>query len=214
MNKRAPLFAALGAVVVLLIFSFAFLFPKGGQVKSAEEDLDGARGEELSLRQELARLEATRQDAPRIRRELATLRRLVPPVADLPGLINQLQGAANESRVDFFAVSPQVPSASEAGPAVQVPTQVQVIGGFFAVDEFLFLLETLPRAAKITTVDFSAGPDGLPDIQVIMAVTFFTTDTSAGPGAPVESPTPEPSPTPTAGPGETPTAGPSPSPGG
>jgi hypothetical protein len=104
-------------------------------------------------------------------------------VADLPGLINQLQTAADISRVDFFAISPQPPAVTPDGRASQIPTTIQVIGGFFPVDEFLFRLETLPRAAKVNNISVTAGPAGLPQLDVSLETSFYTTDLQAGPGA-------------------------------
>ena len=63
-------------------------------------------------------------------------------------------------------------------------------GGYFAIDEFLFLLETLQRAAKVTTLAITPGTGGetttttsASTLQLQMTVEFYTTDTSAGPGS-------------------------------
>jgi hypothetical protein len=58
-----------------------------------------------------------------------------------------------------------------------------VTGGFFAVDEFLFRLETLPRQMKVINLTVGAGPEGLPQLQISMSAEAYTTDTSAGPGS-------------------------------
>lgn len=181
MNRRAPLFAAAGALVLVLAAFFLLVFPKMREVSRTEEELEQARSEEVGLRSELARLQAVREDAPRVQRQLARLRRNLPPVADLPGLINQLQSAADVSGVDFFSITPGTPVPVPAG-ASEIPAQVQVIGGFFPVDEFLFRLETLPRASKVLNISVAEGTDGLPQISVTLDVRFFTTDLQAGPG--------------------------------
>ncbi|HEX2024998.1 MAG TPA: hypothetical protein VHH92_01250, partial [Actinomycetota bacterium] len=93
------------------------------------------------------------------------------------------QNVADVAGVDFFSVAPGDPVPVPAGQAAEVPAQVQVVGGFFPVDEFLFRLETLQRASKVQTVDVVEGPDGLPQLQVTMDVRFYTTDLDAGPGA-------------------------------
>ena len=64
-------------------------------------------------------------------------------------------------------------------------------GGYFAIDEFLFLLETLQRAAKVTTLAITPSGAGgeattttsTSTLQLQMTVEFYTTDTSAGPGS-------------------------------
>jgi Tfp pilus assembly protein PilO len=88
--------------------------------------------------------------------------------------------------VDFFSVAPGTPTAAEAGFSV-VPAQIQVTGGYFSLDEFLYRLETLPRAVKVTSLQISPGggegqaaPAAL---SMQLSVEFYTTDVSAGPGS-------------------------------
>jgi Tfp pilus assembly protein PilO len=207
-NRRGPIIAAVVAVVLAIAVFFLLVYPKMGEVRDTEDELEQAQQEELTLQTELDRLQAAREQAPEIQRQLARFRRQIPPVADLPGLINELQDIADIAGVDFFAISPGTPTATTAG-AAEIPATVQVVGTFFPVDEFLFRLETLPRASKAVSVTVAEGPEGLPQIDVTMDVRFYTTDTEAGPGAAVEtpapgataSPSPSPSPSPTESPG-------------
>lgn len=200
MTGRALLIAAAAWIVGAILVFFFLVSPKMGEVSDAREQLEQAQAEEVARRAELSRLQELRQDAPDIRRQLKDIQDQVPPQADLPGLINLLQDAADDSGVEFFSISPGDPVGVPAG-AAEIPAQVQVIGRFFPVDEFLTELETLERAAKVTNLTISEGEDGLPQIQAQMAVEFYTTDLNAGPAtpgeeevAPAESPAAEPSP--------------------
>ncbi len=52
------------------------------------------------------------------------------------------------------------------------------------MEEFLYRLETLPRAAKVIT--FSLSPGGQADrseLSMALTVELYTTDASAGPGS-------------------------------
>jgi Tfp pilus assembly protein PilO len=207
-NRRAPLIAGLIILVLALAAVFLLVLPKISDVGEAEDRLEQVEQDEVALQTELSRLQEAAENAPQLRRELARFRRAVPPVADLPGLINLLQTAADTSGVDFFSIAPGTPVVAPQGGAAEIPASIQAIGGFFPVDEFLFRLETLQRASKVPTITVSEGPDGLPQVQIQLEVRFFTTDTAAGPGAAV--PGPEPSPSPGASPGATPSPGASP----
>ena len=115
----------------------------------------------------------------------------MPPTADLPGLFRLLQGAADRAAVDFFSFTPGTPVPNPTGSYSTIESQITVSGGYFAIDEFLFLLETLKRAAKVTTlaVTPSAAWRGRPrrrrpaHLQLQITVEFYTTDSSAGPGS-------------------------------
>lgn len=199
MNRRAPIFAAIGVAVVAIVATMLLVFPKYREVGKAKDELQKAQDQQVVLETELARLQEAKKNAPQLMRQLAKVRRQIPPAADLPGLINNLQDAADISQVDFFSVSPQVPVVT--GQAAEIPAQVQVIGGFHAVDQFLWKLETLPRAAKVLGIQVAEGPDQLPQIQITLEVEFYTTDTTAGPGASVPGkavPAPAASPSPAA----------------
>lgn len=202
MSRRAPLIAAIVFVLLAALAVILLVLPKMGDVKDAKDQLQQAEEQEVVLQTELSRLQAAEENVAELRRELARFRRAVPPVADLPGLINELQTAADVAGVDFFSIAPGDPVP--AAGAAEIPSQVQVNGSFFAVDEFLFRLETLPRAAKVVSITIAPGPDDLPQISIQMEARFYTTDTDAGPGsappeagpAPAEFPAPTPSPSP------------------
>lgn len=209
--NRGPVVAGIVFLVLAVLAVVFLVLPKMGDVDDAEQQLEASQEREVVLQTELSRLQAAAENAEEIRRELARFRRAVPPVADLPGLINQLQSNADVSGVDFFSVAPGDPLPVTQGTAAEIPAQVQVVGSFFPVDEFLFRLETLPRSSKVTNVAVTEGPDGLPQIQVTLDVRFYTTDLDAGPGAtppgsaengaaPAASPSPGASPTPAASP--------------
>jgi Tfp pilus assembly protein PilO len=221
-SRRAPLIAVIAFVLLAILMVVFLVMPKMNDVGEAEDQLEAAQVEELTLQTELSRLQASAEDAPRLRAELAKARRAVPPVADLPGLINELQTAADVAGVDFFSISPGAPQPAVGASASEIPASIQVVGGFFPVDEFLFRLETLPRSSKVITLTLGEGPDGAPQIDVQLDVRFYTTDLEAGPGAsiplpaapapaaPGASPTPEASPGASPEPGESPTTIPSP----
>jgi Tfp pilus assembly protein PilO len=213
--RRGALVVGIAFGLIALLAIVLLVMPKLGDVGDAEDQLVQEQAREQPLQTELARLRQAAENAPTLRRELARFQRAVPPVADLPGLINDLQTAADVSGVDFFSVSPSPPLPAATGLATEIPAAIRVIGGFFPIDEFLFRLETLPRAAKVVSVSLGEGPDGVPQVDVQLNVRFFTTDLEAGPGAtapeapgpggveaspsPGTSPTPEPTPSPTTG---------------
>src|SRR5207237_9415544 len=61
-----------------------------------------------------------------------------------------------------------------------VPSTVIIEGSYFAVDEYLFRLETLPRISKVTTFTLAPGSSGYPQLQLTIQVNFYSTDVSAG----------------------------------
>jgi Tfp pilus assembly protein PilO len=191
-NRRAPIIAGVIAVAVALLAVFLLVRPKMSEVSTTEDDLQVAEDQEVTLAAQLNALQDAQAAAPETEQEIAAIDAEIPPTADLPSLFRLLQGAADRSVVDFFSFTPGSPAPNTAGTFSTIASQVTVSGGYFAIDEFLFLLETLPRAAKVTTlaVTPSSAASGetttttsTSNLQLQVTVEFYTTDTSAGPGS-------------------------------
>ena len=191
MNRRAPIIAGVIAVAVALLAVFLLVRPKMSEVSTTEDDLQTAEDQEVTLAAQLNALQDAQAAAPETEQEIAAIDAEIPPTADLPSLFRLLQGAADRSVVDFFSFTPGTPAPNTAGTFSTIASQVTVSGGYFAIDEFLFLLETLPRAAKVTTlaVTPSSAASGetttttsTSNLQLQVTVEFYTTDVSAGPG--------------------------------
>jgi Tfp pilus assembly protein PilO len=191
-SRRAPIIAGVIAVAVALLAVFLLVRPKMSEVSTTEDDLQVAEDQEVTLAAQLNALQDAQAAAPETEQEIAAIDAEIPPTADLPSLFRLLQGAADRSVVDFFSFTPGTPAPNTAGTFSTIASQVTVSGGYFAIDEFLFLLETLPRAAKVTTlaVTPSSAASGetttttsTSNLQLQLTVEFYTTDTSAGPGS-------------------------------
>ena len=190
MNRRAPIIAGVISAVVALLAVVLLVLPKMGEVRTTEEELQSAEDQEVALAAQLDALQDAEAAAPKTEQEIGAIEEQVPPTANLPSLFRLLQGAADRSAVDFFSFSPGTPAPNAGGTYSSIASQVTVTGGYFAIDEFLFLLETLPRAAKVTTLAVTpsgAATGGTPistsNLQLQVTVEFYTTDVSAGPGS-------------------------------
>jgi Tfp pilus assembly protein PilO len=203
MNKKPALIAALVGVGLVFVMMLGLITPKAAQVKAKEKDITAAVQQQSLLALQLSQLQAAAKDAPKDRKRLAKLESQIPPEADLPGLIRLLNTTTDKSAVDFAALAPGSPTP--LGAITVIPIQITIKGTFFAVDQYLYLLENLQRVSSVTNLtvtplDQTVSP---PQLQVALTANFYTTDPSAGPGAvpdttqqvPAIAPTPTPSPT-------------------
>ncbi len=191
--RRAPILVAVGAAVVVALAVMFFVLPKSGQISKAEEDLAAAQQQETTLRVQLNALQEAQTEAPQTKRQIQAVENQVPSTADLPALIRLLGEAADRAAVDLFQFSPNAPLLDPTGQYSTIGTAVNVTGSYFSLDEFLFRLESLPRAAKVTTVSIS--PSGATtdttggttttgtQLNLQLTVEFYASDISAGPGS-------------------------------
>jgi Tfp pilus assembly protein PilO len=188
-NRRTPIIAGAIALVVAILAVLILVLPKMNEVSETQDQLHAAEDRETTLEAQLRSLQDAQQEAPQTEQEIAAIDAAVPPTADLPELFILLQAAADQSAVDFFSFTPGTPVANTSSSYSTIASQITVIGGYFAIDEFLFQLETLQRAAKVTTLAITPGGAGAEitttsaALQLQMTVEFYTTDTSAGPGS-------------------------------
>jgi Tfp pilus assembly protein PilO len=209
-ERRGPIIAAVASVLVALLAVVFLLMPRMSAVGKRSDDLEAAQAQQVSLESQVAQLQAAKEEAKVAQKQLNRLETKVPPTAELPSLIRLLQGAADSAAVDFMAVSPGTPTSTIPGLST-IDTQINVLGSFFSVEEFLFQLETLPRAIRVTQI--TVGPGSEPNqLQLSMAGQVYTTDTSAGPGSSPGHTAGEPVPVPgaTTAPSEGETSAPSP----
>ena len=111
----------------------------------------------------------------------------IPPTADEPGLLQLINLAALDSGLDLTTLSPSPPvfDATTGLSTIVIPMSAQ--GTYNEVTEFTYQIETLPRAAKITSI--ALAPSGPTDslgsqlLTVTLQINAYTSDTSAGPGS-------------------------------
>jgi Tfp pilus assembly protein PilO len=184
-GRRAPIFAGIAVVVAVIIVLFFLVLPKMGQVKDAEGTLTEAQAEQATLGAQLAALQQAQTEAPINRETIRKVQQAIPPTADQQGFILLVQNAAVQSSVDVVTISPSNPIFDPATGLSTITNALSVAGSYFAITEFLFKIETLPRAAKTTTLSIAPSPSetNASLLTVTMSVDTYTSDQSAGPGS-------------------------------
>jgi Tfp pilus assembly protein PilO len=185
-SKRAPILAAVAAAALALLMVFFLVLPKLAQVSDARAELTDERAKQTTLESELRALQDAKTAAPESQATIDRVNREIPPTADLPGLILLLQNASTSSGIDLTTITPAVPVFDATSGLSTISVSVTVTGSYFALTEYLYKIETLPRAAKVLTVSVSpAGSTGTTTSGLTLTATLdmYTADTSAGPGS-------------------------------
>jgi Tfp pilus assembly protein PilO len=184
-GKRAPVFAGIGVAVAVLIVLLFLVLPKMGQVKDANATLTELQAQQATLGAQLAALQQAQTEAPLNRETIRKVQQAIPPTVDQQGFILLVQNAAVQSAVDVVTVSPSNPVFDPATSLSTVTNSLSVSGNYFAITEFLFKIETLPRAAKTTSVSITPSPSetNASLLTVTLSVDMYTSDQSAGPGS-------------------------------
>lgn len=197
MKSRGPIVAAAASLILSLLVAVLLILPKTNEVKTVQTQVTTEQERTTTLQGQVDYLKSLEAQASKLRAQLKSLNIEVPPTADLPGLIHEVNSAADQAAVNLSSITPGSPSAAVSNPVSVVPLQLTVSGGFFSVEEFLYRIETLDRTAKVSSVsltpdggsssDTSAGSSGVPstppNLTAVVMVNFFTTDMESGPGS-------------------------------
>ncbi len=191
-GSRAPLIAGAGVIALVFLMVFFLVLPKMGQVGDAEDELAAAQGEQGTLESQLAALEQAELAAPEARATIQEVERQIPPTADEPGLLLLIKNAAARAGVTL-SLTVGTPALDATSGLSTIPLAITASGNYFQLTEFLYSIETLPRAAKVVTVTLAPGGaegDAATTtttvtnlLQLQASVILYTSDQSAGPGS-------------------------------
>ena len=186
-NRRAPIFAAAGVVVIAILLVVILLLPKMGQVSTAKEDLASAKAQQQTLLAQQGALEDLQGQAGENKATIQEVQQKIPPTAEEPGLLLLINNSALESGLDLTTLAPSPPTFDEATGLSTIVLAMSAVGTYNEVTEFTYQIETLPRAAKITSI--SLAPSGTLDslgnqlLTATLQIDAYTSDTSSGPGS-------------------------------
>ncbi len=188
-SRRAPLLAGIGVAVVIVAVVLFLVLPKMGEVSDAQTTLDAAVSEQQTLESQRNALLDAEERAPEARATIAEVERLIPPVSDEPGLLLLLNNAAMASGLDVVSFAPSPGTFDETTGLSTIAVSLSGSGTYFDVTEFMYRIETLPRAAKMSTISLAPGGAGegattsTSTLSFTGTLTLYTSDTSTGPGS-------------------------------
>lgn len=172
--------AGAGAAILALLLIVFLVVPKMSQVSEAQRELEESEAQQETLSSRLTALRQAREEAPQNQAQIRRVEQQVPPTADLPGMILLLRNAATSSGVQVLSLTPATPTLSGDGAFSSISVSATGEGTYFSVVDYLYSIETLPRAATVESVDLSPTEGTL---SFVATLTLYTSDVSSGPGS-------------------------------
>ena len=191
-TKQWVAVAVLASLVVLTGGWYLLVAPTRTEAAELREQagLQEVTNAQLETSLEVLRDKSAR--LPEKRAELAEAAERIPVGPALPDLLRALEGAAASAGVELTSVTPTAPTAvvadtpvaaapadpaaAPAAPAAPtapatpastglsaIELTMAVVGDFYAVEQFVVLLEELPRALRVTGLTMEPGVSALSD---------------------------------------------------
>lgn len=186
LSSRSLYVAVGGGLLVYALFGwFVLVGPKRSEAAALKEEATTA---ETALA--TARAASARDDdaQPIAVADIFRLATAMPSVPDMSGIVLELSRIAQETGIEFNAITPQ--ASAVTGSFQTVPIGVAFDGNFYELSDFLFRLRTLVgvrrselqatgRLFAIETIDFAESPDGFPEISANLTVNAYVYGTAA-----------------------------------
>ncbi len=193
MNRSAVLIAVLAAVLVAALFYFFAWQPKSEEIAEIDEQIQAVEQETQRLEQRVIELKQVRADAPEIESDIVAAESLVPRDIAMPGLLRQMQLAADESGADLFNITASRPTQVEDAQSGLAATaiSVQLSGGYYQLVDFFRRVEDpaiTPRGVVWNNLSLS-GADTYPTLTASVSGQVYSL--LPVPPAPAEEPTTE-----------------------
>ena len=163
---RVKQWVALAVAVSLGVLAagwFLLVQPKNAEAADLRAQAEQQVSANAAMRTHLAVLKAQARDLPKQEAKLARVSEKIPDNPALPALIRALAGASDASGVEFLSLTPGAPTpAATTGTTGQsgltlVPVTINVSGGYFQIEQYVRMLEDLPRALRISNITVAPG---------------------------------------------------------
>lgn len=142
MNRMLRLALVGLALVVIVVLAWFFLInPLRQDIADVEASIETERTALASAQAQLAQAEATREEAEKNRSRLLALAKMVPEGEQIPSLLLQIQDLADQSGIDFIAVTPG--DAVQSGGFDIVPLELEFTGTYFDLSDFVYRAEQM-----------------------------------------------------------------------
>lgn len=185
LGRRGPLLA--GAIVggALALLLMLLVLPKMNAVTEAQGRLEEIEREETTLNVRREALEDAKANAGEARSTIQEVKERIPDLADEPGLLLLLHNAADDAGLDVASFAVGEPAFDATKGLSVITVTIAAEGTYFESADFLYNIETLPRAAKVTGIQLApADTTGtVPTLSISGSLQLFTSDANAGTGS-------------------------------
>lgn len=141
--SRRNIYILSGVALVAIVVAYWFLLfsPLQDRISQHDQQIEDERQKLAVLQTKLTQFATLRDEAAHNQGRLLELAKLVPESEELPSLLLQIQELATEAGISFLTLTPG--SASIAAGFQVIPLELQFVGSFFDVNDFIYRAEQL-----------------------------------------------------------------------
>ena len=177
MSGRNALILGLVAIGLLVALLWVLLIgPLLGRLDARAEEREEKEAQLADLQQEIEGLEAVRQNAPDIERQLLEYSKRIPTQPQIETLTVQIEEVATASGVTQTSIVPGTPGPPPGGGDYSVyPITMSFEGTYEELQQFTLGVRNLVRLVTINDITYEEAPEGTtpaPGVERLLRVTI------------------------------------------
>ncbi|TNF56196.1 hypothetical protein EP227_01080 [bacterium] len=178
--RNIPVYAKviiLVLVVVIPVVAFYFLVysPKTKEIKQLDARISKLDNEIATAQVKVRRLDELKVEYEKLKLQLAALREIMPEEEEVSVLLKQISDLGLTSGLVIVLWKPVSRKPDPEGVYVEIPVQVEVMGGYHDLGVFYSHISRMPRLVNIANIKLTIPRRTTVEKQLINAV--FTAST-------------------------------------
>ncbi len=179
--KNIPTYAkVIILIVVFLIPVVAFYFlvysPKSKEIKQLDAAITKIDNEIATAKVKVRRLDELKVENEKLKKQLAELKEQMPEEAEVSILLKQVSDLGLTSGLNILLWKPASKKPDPEGVYVEIPVQVEVLGGYHDLGMFYSHISQLKRIVNISNITIKPPQRGTSDL---LHASFFASTFSA-----------------------------------
>jgi type IV pilus assembly protein PilO len=164
-------------IVLIPVVTFYFLVysPKTKEIKQLDAKITKLDNEIATAQVKVRRLDELKAEYEKLKLQLAALRQIMPEEEEVSVLLKQISDLGLTSGLVIVLWKPSSRIQDPEGVYVEIPVQVEVLGGYHDLGVFYSHISRLPRIVNISNIKLAVPRQIKVEKQLIDAV--FTAST-------------------------------------
>jgi type IV pilus assembly protein PilO len=178
--RNIPVYAKIIILVLIILipvvtFYFLVYSPKTKEIKKLEASITKLDNEIASAEVKIRRLDELKAEHEKLKAQLAALEEIMPEEKEVSILLKQISDLGLTSGLVMVLWKPASRIQDPEGVYVEIPVQVEVLGGYHDLGIFYSHISRLPRIVNISKINLAAPKRAKTADQLIHAI--FTAST-------------------------------------
>lgn len=168
--------SVLPSIVIAVAVTIVMVLPKQKEIKVLDTKIDEQNNKIADSQAKVANLDFLIKEGERLRARLNELKELLPEEKEISSLLKQVSDLCIASGLEMKAWRPGQKATHPSGIVYEIPVQVNVVGTFHNLGNFLSSLTKMNRIVNINNIQLAGSQltKGINTLQISFTASTFS----------------------------------------